>query len=76
MAIVNVYIKFKGNTEEAMSFYKNALGGEFIATLRYGDAGEVADDIKKQNYVPGACARQWNNGYGERRCRNRRREHN
>lgn len=48
MAIVNVRITFKGNTEEAMTFYKEALGGEFIATLRYGDAQEVSDDIKEK----------------------------
>lgn len=29
-----------------MNFYKEALGGEFIATLRYGDNQEVGSDIK------------------------------
>jgi len=43
MAIVNAYVKFKGNAEEAMKFYKNALGGEFIATLRHGDNPSVSN---------------------------------
>lgn len=46
MAIVNVYVKFKGDAEEAMNFYKNALGGEFIATTRHGDNQKVSDDVK------------------------------
>lgn len=46
MAIVNVRIMFKGNTEDAMNFYKEVFGGEFIATLRYGDNQEVVSDIK------------------------------
>jgi PhnB protein len=45
MATINAYIKFSGVAEEAMKFYKNALGGEFIATLRYGDNAEEADKV-------------------------------
>lgn len=46
MATVNVYVKFRGNAEEAMIFYKNALGGEFIATLRHGDSQEQPTTYK------------------------------
>lgn len=46
MAIVNTYIKFKGDAEEAMNFYKDALGGEFIATLRHGDNPETTEAAK------------------------------
>lgn len=45
MATINAYIKFKGVTEEAMQFYKHAFGGEFIATLRYGDNAKESNSV-------------------------------
>lgn len=39
MKSINPYLNFKGNTEEAFNFYKEAFGGEF-ALMRYKDAPE------------------------------------
>jgi PhnB protein len=35
MAVINPYIHFNGNAEEAFTFYKSVLGGEFIKVVRY-----------------------------------------
>ncbi len=37
MAIINPYINFNGNTEEAFNFYKSVFGGEFTLISRFGD---------------------------------------
>lgn len=37
MAIVNVYLTFNGNCEEAFNFYKSVFGGEFPYIGRFGD---------------------------------------
>ncbi len=37
MPLVNPYINFKGNCEEAFNFYKSVLGGEFSMVGRYKD---------------------------------------
>lgn len=37
MAIVNVYLNFNGNCEEAFNFYKSVFGGEFPYVGRYKD---------------------------------------
>jgi PhnB protein len=37
MAIVNPYIYFNGNTEEAYTFYKSVFGEEFAKITRYKD---------------------------------------
>jgi len=44
MAIVNPYLNFNGNTEEAFTFYKSVFGGEFITVQRFKDTPE-ADKI-------------------------------
>ena len=33
----DVYLSFDGNCEEAMTFYKQAFGGEFTVVMRYSD---------------------------------------
>lgn len=40
MIKLDPYINFNGNCEEAMNFYKNALGGEFLGMgiMHFGDA--------------------------------------
>ncbi len=38
MATLNMYLNFKGNTEEAFNFYKSVFGGEFLAVQRYKDS--------------------------------------
>lgn len=35
MAIINPYINFNGNTEEAFTFYKSVFGGEFALIVRF-----------------------------------------
>lgn len=37
MAIMNPYLNFKGNAEEAFNFYKSVFGGEFVVLQRFGD---------------------------------------
>jgi PhnB protein len=37
MAVINPYINFNGNAEEAFSFYKSVFGGEFSKILRFKD---------------------------------------
>jgi PhnB protein len=37
MALINPYIHFNGNAEEAFTFYKSVFGGEFAKIARYRD---------------------------------------
>lgn len=37
MAIINPYINFNGNAEEAFNFYKSVFGGEFAMITRFKD---------------------------------------
>jgi PhnB protein len=37
MAIINPYINFNGNAEEAFTFYKSVFGGEFDRIARFKD---------------------------------------
>lgn len=37
MALINPYINFNGNAEEAFTFYKSVFGGEFAMILRFKD---------------------------------------
>ncbi|RAW00765.1 VOC family protein [Pseudochryseolinea flava] len=37
MALINPYIHFNGNAEEAFTFYKSVFGGTFRKIMRYGD---------------------------------------
>jgi PhnB protein len=37
MAVINPYIHFNGNAEEAFTFYKSVFGGEFAKIMRYKD---------------------------------------
>jgi PhnB protein len=37
MALVNPYIHFNGNAEEAFTFYRSVFGGEFAKIMRYKD---------------------------------------
>jgi len=44
MAILNPYLNFNGNTEDAFNFYKSVFGGEFTNLTRFKDmpqAGQV-----------------------------------
>ncbi|RPI15853.1 MAG: VOC family protein [Ignavibacteriae bacterium] len=35
MAVLNPYLNFNGNTEEAFNFYKSVFGGEYTALMRF-----------------------------------------
>jgi PhnB protein len=37
MALINPYLNFNGNTEEAFYFYKSVFGGEFAMVIRFKD---------------------------------------
>jgi PhnB protein len=37
MALINPYIHFNGNAEQAFTFYKSVFGGEFAKIARYKD---------------------------------------
>jgi PhnB protein len=36
MAVINPYLIFDGNAEEAFNFYKSVFGGEFTQIMRFG----------------------------------------
>ncbi|MGB5418617.1 VOC family protein [Algibacter sp.] len=44
MALINPYINFNGNAEEAFTFYKSVFGGEFAKIMRFKDM--ASDDFK------------------------------
>ncbi len=37
MALINPYVNFNGNAEEAFTFYKSVFGGEFANVTRFKD---------------------------------------
>lgn len=41
MAMLNPYLNFPGNTEEAFNFYKSVFGGEFQTLVRFKDTQEA-----------------------------------
>ena len=45
------YLHFAGNAEEALNFYKDALGGEVIRLSRYGDSPMPSDEDYKQKII-------------------------
>lgn len=49
MAILNPYLNFPGNTEEAFSFYKSVFGGEFTSVVRFKDMPMEGFSIPKQD---------------------------
>jgi len=50
MTIVNPYLVFKGNCEEAFNFYKSVLGGHFRYIGRYKDMPQP----DRKNFAPEA----------------------
>lgn len=45
MALINPYINFNGNTEEAFTFYKSVFGGEFAMIIRFKDMPNPGNPI-------------------------------
>lgn len=37
MALINLYLNYNGNAEEAFNFYKSVFGGEFAKVMRFKD---------------------------------------
>ncbi len=37
MALINPYLNYNGNAEEAFNFYKSVFGGEFAQVMRFKD---------------------------------------
>jgi PhnB protein len=47
MKAANPYLNFKGNAEEAFTFYKSIFGGDFPMLARFGDFGDDAMGVPK-----------------------------
>ncbi|WP_419210879.1 VOC family protein [Maribacter sp. X9] len=45
MALINPYINFNGNAEEAFNFYRSVFGGEFATLMRFKDMPNAGFDI-------------------------------
>ena len=48
MALINPYINFNGNAEEAFLFYKSVFGGEFANIMRFKDMAAYCPVEKKE----------------------------
>jgi PhnB protein len=51
MAVVNPYLSFNGDCEQAFDLYKSVFGGEYQGLMRWGDnpdCGEMPADQKNQ----------------------------
>lgn len=48
MALINPYINFNGNAEEAFQFYKSVFGGEFAMIMRFKDMPNAQHPIAAQ----------------------------
>ncbi len=53
MTTINPYINFNGNAEEAFTFYKSVLGGEFTKIIRFKDLASVEFPVveKEENKI-------------------------
>ena len=48
MATINPYINFNGNAEEAFTFYKSVLGGEFTKIIRFKDLASAEFSVPEK----------------------------
>ncbi len=51
MKKITTYLFFPGNCEEALGFYKDALGGTLRSMQRFGEAGMPVDDEYKDKIM-------------------------
>lgn len=53
MAIINPWINFNGNAEEAFTFYKSVFGGEFAKIVRFKDLASAEFPVpeKEENKI-------------------------
>lgn len=49
MAIINPYLNFPGNTEEAFNFYRSVFGGEFMMIARFKDMPEGSQNLSAED---------------------------
>ncbi len=49
MTILNTYLNFAGNTEEAFNFYKSVFGGELTPIVRFKDMPMEGVSISKED---------------------------
>jgi len=51
--MITAYLTFNGNTEEAFTFYRSVLGGEFSSFQRFGEFpnGEQISDADKKKVM-------------------------
>lgn len=49
MALINPYIHFNGNAEEAFTFYKSVFGGAFAKVMRYKDLSSAEYPIAEND---------------------------
>ena len=49
MAVINPYIHFNGNGEEAFTFYRSVFGGEFAKIMRYKDLSGTGYQIPEND---------------------------
>ena len=49
MALINPYINFNGNAEEAFNFYKSVFGGEFAMIMRFKDISSPEYPVAKND---------------------------
>jgi PhnB protein len=48
MPVLNPYLNFKGNTEEAFNFYRSVFGGDFSSVVRFKDTPESSRVPEKE----------------------------
>ncbi|WP_111306831.1 VOC family protein [Confluentibacter sediminis] len=48
MALINPYINFNGNAEEAFHFYKSVFGGEFAMVMRFKDMPNAGFQVSEK----------------------------
>lgn len=48
MALINPYINFNGNAEEAFTFYKSVFGGEFAKVMRFKELSNPEFPISEE----------------------------
>ena len=45
MALINPYLNFNGNAEEACNFYKSVFGGEFVTFIRFKELSDPENPV-------------------------------
>jgi PhnB protein len=51
MTVIDLYLSFPGNCEEAFDFYKSVFGGDFSALSRYSDMPGAENGAEASNHA-------------------------